>query len=122
MVALSSPLFSCSSTLLHVPSPATLRPPCLHFLRNLRCTAIPNATVDKQSSQAVVRRTANFQPSVWDYNYVQSLRSEDDSVILFHFYLIIYSTYILKKIVIAAYFSYLIIFVCMSRNLSMVVP
>ena len=38
----------------------------------------------KVQDQTAVRRSANYQPSIWDYDYIQSLRSNYVVIIKYH--------------------------------------
>ncbi|XP_071722488.1 terpene synthase 10-like [Rutidosis leptorrhynchoides] len=43
---------------------------------SLKCKSWPVQCKLAAESQAIVRRSANYQPTIWDYSYIQSLTSE----------------------------------------------
>ena len=47
---------------------------CSYLPRPIQC--MTTTPTDFASDHLTIRRSANFQPSIWHYNYIQSLKSE----------------------------------------------
>nr|QJD20821.1 cineole synthase [Actinidia chinensis] len=68
-----SSLLASKATRLESQSYASQTKLPIHPRRTLRCMITePSQTID----QKIDRRSASYQPSIWDYNYVQSLNSK----------------------------------------------
>ncbi|KAI7993151.1 hypothetical protein LOK49_LG12G02324 [Camellia lanceoleosa] len=61
-----------TATLLYPSSASQLAPIHGRSLRAIRCIVV----ADGPCNQKVIRRSANYQPPIWDHDYVQSLNSK----------------------------------------------
>ncbi|KAI7991767.1 hypothetical protein LOK49_LG12G02308 [Camellia lanceoleosa] len=61
-----------TATLLYPSSASQLAPIHGRSLRAIRCIVV----ADGPCNQNVIRRSANYQPPIWDHDYVQSLNSK----------------------------------------------